>query len=137
MSTQVNTDIKIFNNTGTAGSEQSKEFDFSSINIGDIMLNGSASEKKRLMALMEKEGVSPLRAYLAYVKAHNEPIKEEIAYYKNEIHDSRYELSALKREYRNSEDAEEQAMLKEMISGTKRNIWDMCRANVRRAFSLA
>ncbi len=137
MGTQINTDIKLFNSSNTSNSEKTDSFDFSSVNIGDIMLNGTETEKKRLLSLMEKEGVSPLRAYLTYVKAHNEPIKEEIAYYRNEIHNSRRELSSLKQQYKSCDDEEQQLALKEMISGTKKNIWDMCRANVRRAFSLA
>ena len=136
MSTQINTDIKLFNNSAPGKSEQAGGFDFSSVNIGEIMLNGTEAEKKRLLSLMKDEGISPMRAYLNYVQAHNEPIKEEIAYYRDEIHSSRHELSALRREYRNSEDADEQALLKKQIAGTKRNIWDMCRDNVRRAFSL-
>ena len=137
MSTKVNTDIKLFNNSGSNTGEKANGFDFSKLNIGDIMLNGTKTEKKRLLALMKEEGISPMRAYLNYVQAHNEPIKEEIAFYQDEIHSSRHELSALKRAYRQAEDVEEQTFLKEQITSTKRNIWDMCKANVRRAFSLA
>ena len=137
MSTKVNADIKLFNNSDSNTGEKANGFDFSKLNIGDIMLNGTETEKKRLLALMKEEGISPMRAYLNYVQAHNEPIKEEIAFYQDEIHSSRHELSALKRAYRQAEDVEEQTFLKEQITSTKRNIWDMCKANVRRAFSLA
>ena len=137
MSIPVSNDIKLFNNSGGGKNEQTGKFDFSSINIGDIMLNGTESEKKRLLSLMKEDGISPMRVWLNYVQAHNEPIKEEIDFYKDEIHDSRHELSALKRAYRQSDDVEEQALLKGQIATTKRNIWDMCRVYVRRAFSLA
>ncbi len=135
MGTRVNSEIKTYDKKPDTP-VRAQGFDFSSLNIGDIMLNGSEADKKRLMILMKQEKISPLRAWLNYVKAHNEPIKEEIKLCQEEIHNERRELSTLRRDFRNSNDAEEQALLKEMISETKGNIWDLCRTNVRRAFTL-
>ncbi len=138
MAPSINTDLKtIEKNNNSHKTENQAGYDFSSINIGEIMLNGSESEKTKLLSLLKESDVSPLRLYIEAVKAHNKPIKEEIAFWKDEIHASRREISELKRAYKKTEDLDEQAELKSMISNEKRNLWTMCCANVRRAFTLA
>ncbi len=138
MAPSVNTDLRTIekNNTDLQQAKISG-IDFSSLNIGEIMLNGSEAEKNKLLSLLKQSNVSPLRLYIEAVKAHNEPIKEEISYWRDEIHSSRREIAELKREYRKTEDAEKQTELKNMITTEKRNLWTMCCANVRRAFTLA
>ena len=101
-----------------------KQNDVSKFDIGAYLSGNKAPKRDYLRELLDK------------INEYNDHIKAEIAECRVEIKETRKELNALERMFKDADNVDEKASLKSQISELKSEHWRLIISNCKRAWSL-